>query len=332
MIIYRTTGPWGPGVGANLTAPQVDGNFYDISQRVQLIELNPALPVQISSFSAVGNQFFIHMSDGSVQGPLLLPEVRWFFRGVWVPNTSYAINDLITGPDSATYLVHFAHTSSTAFDPNASDGQGHQYYSLLMKTPAAILPTGGPTAYVLTKNTGNNYDTIWAPVPPPPGGDTGQVLTKFSSDDFNAGWDYIRIDNMFDVLLGVDYPLRDGDYLRWSTNAGQWTNQPRPIFNVVTASSWDPVVGDEGSFMVLTNGTTATNIIIPNDSTQDFTYGSELHIHQDGTGVVTVVGESGVTILKHASFSNQLLGQYATATVKKTAQNKWRLFGLLAGA
>lgn len=82
--------------------------------------------------------------------------------------------------------------------------------------------------------------------------------------------------------------------------------------------------------MVLTNDTTATTIAIPNDSVQLFPTGAELHIHQDGTGAVTVVGDTGVTVYRHAYFSNQLLGQYATATVKKTGVNEWRLFGLLA--
>jgi hypothetical protein len=84
--------------------------------------------------------------------------------------------------------------------------------------------------------------------------------------------------------------------------------------------------------MVLTNGTTATTITIPADATEPFPVGTELHIHQDGTGVVTVTADTGVTIRKHVNFSNHLLGQYATATVKKTAANEWRLFGLLAAA
>jgi hypothetical protein len=45
-----------------------------------------------------------------------------------------------------------------------------------------------------------------------------------------------------------------------------------------------------------------------------------------------VAADSGVTIRKHVSFSSVLLGQYATATVKKTAANEWRLFGLLSAA
>jgi hypothetical protein len=195
-----------------------------------------------------------------------------------------------------------------------------------------VLPSGGNTGFVLTKNSGNPYDTSWQTVPPPPGGSVGQVLTKLTDDDFNADWDYLTVNDLFDVLLGANYGLNDGDYLRWSASIGQWTNQPRPILNVVTASSWAPVVGDEGSFMVLTNGSITTTIMIPNDTTQNFAVGSELHIHQDGTGPVTVIAEAGVSILKHASFSNQLLGQYATASIKKTAANTWRLFGLLAGA
>ena len=101
---------------------------------------------------------------------------------------------------------------------------------------------------------------------------------------------------------------------------------------VLTASSWSPVVGNEGAFMVLANGSTSASVVVPNDSTQNFMIGTELTVHQDGTGVVSIVPGTGVTLRYHAGFINQLLGQYATATVKKTAANTWRLFGLLAGA
>ena len=101
------------------------------------------------------------------------------------------------------------------------------------------------------------------------------------------------------------------------------------MLRVLSAPSWAPVLGDDGAFMVLANGATATTVTIPADATQLFPVGTELHIHQDGTGLVTVAAEPGVTILKHVSFSNNLLGQYATATAKKTAANEWRLFGLL---
>jgi hypothetical protein len=332
MILYRTAGPWGSGTGANLTAAQVDGNFHDVAGRVQYLELHPPTPIQISSFTSVGNQLYIYMSDGTVQGPLAMPEVRWYFRGQWLPNTVYAINDVFNGPDTATYIVMTGHTSNASFNAADNDGHGHNYYSILFTTPASNIPTAGGTGYVLTKRTANSYDMIWTTVPPPPGGDVGQVLVKFGEGDGEADWNFLRIDGLYDVFLGAQYPLRDGDYLRWSNSLQQWTNQPRPILNVVRASSWNPVPGDEGTFMVLTNGTTLTKIIIPNNNFNPFPIGSELHVHQDGTGVVTIEADVGVTILKHVSFSNQLLGQYATVTVKKTDLNEWRLFGLLAGA
>ena len=114
MLIYRSPGPWGPGVSADLDAPQIDGNFYDLDQRIRNAELNPLQPVQISYFAAVGNQMFIYMSDGTVRGPLTMPQSRWFFRGPWLPSTPYAVDDVVSGPDGATYIIPIAHTSATA--------------------------------------------------------------------------------------------------------------------------------------------------------------------------------------------------------------------------
>jgi hypothetical protein len=330
MIIYRTTGPWGPGVGANLTAPQVDGNFYDLSQRVQFIELNPVRPVEIASFTAFGNQLYINMSDGGVQGPITLPEVRWFFRGNWAPGIVYNVDDVVVGTDNAVYLVVRQHTSAAVFDPNANDGAGHTYYSLLLRVPAATLPTGGSPGSVLTKNTASNYDVVWLPPPAPPGGTGGQVLQKNSEVDGDAAWGDLVFDDLIDVVF--DNPIH-GEYLRWDGELQRWVNAPGTERIVMRASSWAPVPGDEGAFMVLTNGTADVTIMIPRDNNVDFAVGTELHVHQDGTGTVRIVGEdSAVTVLHHANFSNELLGQYATATVKKTGPYEWRLFGLLTGA
>jgi hypothetical protein len=329
VILYRTAGAWGPGTGANLTAAQVDGNFYDVAQRVRTLELNPPAPVEITSFVATGDQLYIHMSDGSVKGPLTLPAVRWFFRGVWTPNTNYSRDNVVTAPDNAVYLVTFAHVSALTFEPGANDGQGHNYYSLVLRVPGISIPAGGAIGNVLTKNTAANYDLIWDAPPAPPGGNAGELLRKNSETDGDTSWDTLSTDDLEDVEFG---PRAHGDYLRWDQSIGRWVNHEGSLLNVLRETSWAPVVGDNSSFMVLVNGTANTNVIIPHSDTEPFAIGTELHIHQDGTGTVSVVGEVDVTILKHASFSNQLLGQYATATVKKTDINEWRLFGLLAGA
>ena len=331
MILYRTPGPWGSGVGANLTPAQVDSNFYDVSTRVQFLELHPSAPVQITSFSAAGNQLYIHMSDGTVNGPVTLPVVRWFFRGPWTPATSYLVDDVVVGPDGAVYMVAVNHTSSaTTFDRNANDGAGHNYYGLMLSVPAATMPTGGGTGYVLTKASTADYDVLWGLPSAPAGGSAGQALVKNSSVDGDASWRALAFADLGGMSL--DAPPAAGDYLQWNAASGRWVNAPPPMLKLLTASSWAPVLGDEGAFMVLANDTANATVILPSDAAVAFAVGTELTVHQDGTGLVTVAGDAGVTILKPASFSNVLLGKYATATAKKTAANEWRLFGLLAGA
>lgn len=329
MILYRTSGPWGAGIGSNLSAVQVDGNFYDVAQRVQFLEQNPARPVQITSFSVSASNFYIHMSDGSVQGPLPLPAVRWNFRGNWLVSTFYAIDDVFVGPDGAVYIVIFDHTSSAStFDPHANNGAAHDFYSLLLSVPAVTLPAGGNPGSVLIKASFADYDWIWGAPQAPSGGSTGQVLQKNSVADADASWATLGLNDLRgNVSLGTP---SNWDYLRWNAATSRWINQQPFMLNVLRTTSWSPVAGNEGAFTVLTNGTADATVIIPADSTQPFQLGTELTIHQDGTGVITVAGDVGVAVLKHANFTNKLLGQYATATVKKTAANEWRLFGLLA--
>jgi hypothetical protein len=329
MLIYRTDGPWGVGVGAPLAAAQVDSNFYDVSTRVQFLELNSPQPVQITSFSALGDQFYVHMSDGTVHGPLTLPTASWFFRGPWLPNTGYAVDDVVNGPDGVVYLVAVTHTSATTFDPGANDGLGNNFYAVLLSIPGTNIPKGGGSGFTLRKKSPVDFDVMWDTPGAPFGGTTGQVLQKNTSVNGDASWGYLTLGgDLADVLIGT---LADKDYLRWDATNANWVNATsQPV--VLRSSSWSPVVGNAGAFMVLTNGSASATVVVPSDSTQGFPIGSELNIHQDGTGTVLIVGEAGVAILKHVSFSNQLLGQYATATVKKTGVNEWRLFGLLAGA
>lgn len=330
MILYRTAGPWGSGVGANLAADQVDGNFWDLHTRIQYVELNSPKPVQISSINSVGNQLYIYMSDGFVHGPVTMPVVRWRFLGDWRPVFFYAVDDVVIGPDAVIYIVTWNHTSGGTFDSGASDGLGHNLYTLLLRVPGNVIPVGGSPGYALTKITGANYDMGWMPTGVPPGGSVGTVLQKNTSTSGDASWNTLVLDDIGD--LNLSSTPAEGDVISWSVSGDSWVNRQPPTLRVLRATSWAPVIGDGGSFMVLTNGSVNTTITVPADATQNFPIGTELHIHQDGMGAVTVVGESPVIMRRYAGFTNVLLGQYATATVKKTASNEWRLFGLLTPA
>jgi hypothetical protein len=160
-VIYRTAGPWGAGKGANLVAGEVDGNFYDINSRLTVAEETIPTLVSISFFEVSGNSFYIHMTDGTIQGPFALPQAAWNFRGTWLPSTAYYINDVVTFIGS-TYMVTFNHISAATFDPNANDGLGHPYYGLLLTNPANVIPAGGQFGDYLTKRSDADFDISWS--------------------------------------------------------------------------------------------------------------------------------------------------------------------------
>jgi hypothetical protein len=160
-IIYRTAGPWGAGKGANLVAGEVDGNFFDVDGRLSTVEGNiPDAANGIAYFAVDGNLFYVHMTDGTIQGPFALPQIAWNFRGEWQPSTLYYMNDVFTS-NGSTYMVLINHTSGSVFDPGANDGSGHEYYGLLLTNPAVTLPSGGVTGQILTKVDDTDYNTTW---------------------------------------------------------------------------------------------------------------------------------------------------------------------------
>lgn len=72
-VIYRTSGAWGAGKGANLTPAEVDGNFYDHAGRIANLEGNPPSAINVSHLVQNGNLVTIYKSDGSTLGTITLP-------------------------------------------------------------------------------------------------------------------------------------------------------------------------------------------------------------------------------------------------------------------
>lgn len=62
-ITYRNNGPWGAGKLSNLTADEVDENFWDHEERIVELETNPPEPIQISNITLVGTQLTIYLED-----------------------------------------------------------------------------------------------------------------------------------------------------------------------------------------------------------------------------------------------------------------------------
>lgn len=129
-ITYRGAGAWGAGKGSNLTAAEVDGNFYDLNQRLNTLEA--ALPAanDIASFDLAGNQLSITLEDDTVFGPKTLTASQFTFRGNWAAAVAYAYLDVVRAT-GGTYVVNIPHTSSATFDPDELSVDNLRHYNIM---------------------------------------------------------------------------------------------------------------------------------------------------------------------------------------------------------
>lgn len=192
-ITYRTTdlAQWGSGQGSNLSATQVDTNFWTLWEAVQSVTAETG--VGIASATVDGDQLTFTLTDATTLGPFTLPTIALNPRGNWEASTGYAVNDIVYATGNV-YLVIFDHTSEETFSAGANDGDGHDYYRLLFEIPGNTLPAGGTT---------------------------GQVLNKVSDDNYDTGWSDHTIESLTDVDV-VDGAEIDRKYLRWNDNYGKW--------------------------------------------------------------------------------------------------------------
>lgn len=161
-IVYVTTGAWGAGTGTPNSAAQVDGNFYDLDQRV--VDLNAGLAEgkRIDTVTYTDVSMTFHFTDGTSQ-VIPLPVATLEYVGTWMNSTPYARGQMISA-DNGFYQVLEAHTTPpppTPFNPNATDGStaGDPLYQLWMPirdvnydaaifVPGSIQRTAGEVLFV----------------------------------------------------------------------------------------------------------------------------------------------------------------------------------------
>jgi hypothetical protein len=162
-LVFRTDDAtrWGAGQGSDLAAVTVDINFWTLWSAIHSLQVSPVAARSIDFITLVGgNQLFIHLTDHSIQGPFVVPTEIWNPRGTWLPAVNYAPLDVV-GFDGSLYLVNIQHTSAGTFSSAATDGLGHNLYTLLLEQPADELPTGGTIGQRLIKASGSPFNTTW---------------------------------------------------------------------------------------------------------------------------------------------------------------------------
>lgn len=132
-IVYVTNGGWGTGTGAPLAAAQVDGNFYDVDQRIVSLNADLAVGKRIDTVTYTETSMTFHFTDGTTQ-IIPMPIATLAYVGAWINSTPYQRGHMIVA-DNGFYQVLQDHTtpaSPAPFDPNAVDGSGNPLYQLFM--------------------------------------------------------------------------------------------------------------------------------------------------------------------------------------------------------
>lgn len=90
-------------------------------------------------------------------------------------------------------------------------------------------------------------------------------------------------------------------------------------------ASYEPALDDAGKTITF-DSASATTITIPPNSSKAFPLGTRFDVLRMGTGAVTFVQGSGVTILSKNSNKN-IASRWSGATIVKTDTNTWVLIG-----
>lgn len=241
--------------GSPLTNDELDGNFIDLDDRVQLLEgvssdSDGGSPFgkAIDFIEQVDNTLIVHYTDTTQDGPFELSALNLNFRGEWEPLTFYFHYDVVT-VNGSVYLVNVEHTSQASFDPGANNGGPPDYYGLLLTNPGNVLPLGGTFRQALTKKTSTNFDVEWSDprldtlfdvAIPSDGIDTGAALV-FDGDVWVPGHE--ALEDLTDVTMPSGGPI-DGEVLIFS--GGEWTSGQTAIADLadVDYSSDTPASGD----------------------------------------------------------------------------------------
>ena len=258
-MLYRTDDPgrWGTGKGANLVPAEIDGNFWELAERLVAVEASAGAAANgIQTITVTGSQMTVWLADGTALGPYTLPTAMIRYRGDWTVSTTYGEMDLVAVPETGIYLVLRDHASdAAAFDANAEDASGNPLYRFLFPI--------GASASSLSELT-----DVWDGLAPA----QGDVLTWDGTQ-----WDAYPVSVHIDDLNGVfqTETATAGQVLTFNPDGSGWW---RP---------WDPPAGGSGA-SVSDEGVQV--LAAPTDI--NFA-GAGVAVADDGDGTVTITIPGG---------------------------------------
>jgi hypothetical protein len=104
-------------------------------------------------------------------------------------------------------------------------------------------------------------------------------------------------------------------------------NETIPL-NAQTGTTYTLAATDAGDLVTLTNASAIT-LTVPTNASVPFAIGTQITITRAGSGSLTVVGDTGVTVNSADSFL-KLRAQWSSGTLIKVNTNSWILIGDLS--
>jgi len=108
-------------------------------------------------------------------------------------------------------------------------------------------------------------------------------------------------------------------------NIYDYVNTPTLKGALFAVTNYDFILSDVGKYISMSYPTACT-MTIPNDSSVNFPTGTRIEIEQDGTGQITILGASGVTIQSEGG-KTKTVGKNAWCFIIKKEPNLWTLAG-----
>ena len=351
MTTYRTTDGtrWGAGKGLNLSATEVDLNFWDVIARVATLETDGGAANGISNITVAGSQMTIFLASGAELGPYTLPRAVIQYRGAWAAGAGYNELDVISAPaDGGIYLVTTTHVAAATFDAEALSG-GVKIYQWLFPTQATTI---GRLDDVDTTTTAPvEGDTLvfnaalgmWVPAAPAGGGsviatlgDIGDVwLNDPPTDGAVLEYSFDGWYEVFPVKTIVsmdDYggAASEADVLTWDELQARWEPRKLPATNRSTmitsaATSFNFNFNSKDYFYIHTNTMSASwGIPVDIGTSANIPIGSVIKGCGTTANLVRIYANVGVTLNGVDGAYADLTTANAEYTLTKIAANTWR--------
>lgn len=208
--------------------------------------------------------------------------------------------------------------SSISVETTLASGISNSATTMTVATGTGAALLGGVTL------ASGNIDTFSVAIDPDTQNEEIVFITQNSSDSFTI----IRGQSGSSAISHSGGATVKHVFVSEALNAFEaGLNETIPL-NAQTGTTYTLAAGDAGELVTLANASAIT-LTVPTNASVPFAIGTQITITRAGSGSLTVVGDTGVTVNSADGFL-KLRSQWSSGTLIKTNTNSWILIGDLS--